>query len=73
MISTTRAGSSLRNTPTLSTSLGIRRTMSRTRSIDTWRGDGAKMNPTASAPMATASSASSSLVVPQIFTNTLRR
>ena len=47
--------------------------MSRTLSMDTWRGDGAKMNPTASAPMATASSASSSLVVPQIFTNTLRR
>ena len=35
-----------------------------------WRFDGAKMNPTASAPMATASKASSSRVMPQIFTNT---
>src|SRR2546423_1521812 len=34
------------------------------------RGEGAKMKPTASAPMATASRASSSLVVPQILTNT---
>ena len=33
------------------------------------RGDGAKTNPTASAPSATASSASSSLVMPQILTN----
>ena len=39
----------------------------------TWRGEGAKTNPTASAPMATASSASSSLVIPQIFTNTAGR
>ena len=31
--------------------------------------DGAKMKPTASAPMATARSASSSLVIPQILTN----
>ena len=36
----------------------------------TWRGLGAKTNPTASAPRATAISASSSLVTPQIFTNT---
>jgi hypothetical protein len=36
-----------------------------------WRGDGAKMKPTASAPMATARSASSSLLTPQILTNTL--
>src|SRR3546814_8376783 len=32
--------------------------------------DGTKLNPTASAPIATASSASSSLVIPQILTNT---
>jgi uncharacterized protein (TIGR03083 family) len=38
-----------------------------------WRGEGAKMNPTASAPMATARRASASLVVPQILTNTPRR
>ena len=37
-----------------------------------WRLDGAKTNPTASAPIATASSASSSLVMPQILTNTQR-
>ena len=36
----------------------------------TWRGEGAKMKPTASAPIATASSASSSFVVPQILTKT---
>ena len=35
------------------------------------RGDGANTNPTASAPMATANKASSSLVMPQIFTNML--
>ena len=34
-----------------------------------WRVDGAKINPTASAPMATDSNASSSLVMPQILTN----
>ena len=34
VIFTTRDAISLRNTPTLSTSLGRRRTMSRTRSID---------------------------------------
>ena len=34
-----------------------------------WRGDGANTNPTASAPIATASRASSSLVIPQILTN----
>ena len=37
-----------------------------------WRFDGANTNPTASAPMATASRASSSRVIPQIFTNTPR-
>ena len=36
----------------------------------TWRVDGAKMNPTASAPIAIARSASSSVVIPQILTNT---
>ena len=43
--------------------------MSNTTAACTWRGDGAKMNPTASAPIATARSASSSLVMPQILTN----
>src|SRR3954463_14709275 len=67
--STTRSGSSFRNTPTVRTSGGRRRTMSRTCAGLTWRGDGAKMKPTASAPMATANRASSSVVVPQILTN----
>src|SRR5437763_8791926 len=67
---TTRSGSSLRKTPTVRISGGSRRTMSRTIVGLIWRGDGAKMKPTASAPMATASRASSSLVVPQILTNT---
>ena len=44
--------------------------MSRTSPAATWRGDGAKTKPTASAPMATARRASSSLVMPQILTNT---
>ena len=44
--------------------------MSRASAAETWRGEGANTNPRASAPMATARSASSSLVVPQIFTNT---
>ncbi|CAB4723737.1 unannotated protein [freshwater metagenome] len=43
--------------------------MSYTASAVTCRGDGANTNPTASAPMATASKASSSVVIPQIFTN----
>ena len=37
-----------------------------------WRGEGANTNPTASAPIATAINASSSLVMPQIFTHTGR-
>ena len=68
-ICTTRWAVSFRNTPTVRISDGSRFTMSPTRAGDTCRGEGAKMNPMASAPMATASSASSSLVVPQIFTN----
>ena len=44
--------------------------MSRTVVGVTWRGlPGANMKPSASAPSATARSASSSLVMPQIFTN----
>ena len=34
-----------------------------------WRGEGANTKPTASAPIATAMRASSSLVIPQIFTH----
>src|SRR5688500_7697268 len=52
---------------------GRRLTMSEAIPGAIWRGEGAKMKPTASAPMATASSASASLVVPQILTNTPRR
>ena len=51
------------------TSGGRRRVMSYTCCGAIWRGDGANTNPTASAPIATANSASSSLVMPQIFTN----
>ena len=36
---------------------------------ETWRGEGAKTNPTADAPRLTASSASASEVMPQILTN----
>ena len=43
--------------------------MSNTRWAAIWRGDGANTKPTASAPMAIASKASSSLVMPQILTN----
>src|SRR5215471_15378867 len=43
--------------------------MSRTCSAVTWRGLGAKMKPSASASSAVASSASSSFVIPHIFTN----
>ena len=67
----TRAGSSSRNTPTVRISGGRRRVMSNTCCGATWRGDGAKTKPSASAPIATANSASSSLVMPQIFTNML--
>src|SRR3954469_9690598 len=70
--STTCAGASSRNTPTVITSRGRRFTMSRTWSTVTWRRLGANTNPSASAPSATASSASSSLVIPQILTNTRR-
>ena len=38
-----------------------------------WRGEGAKTNPTADAPMPTASRASASVVTPQILTNIARR
>ena len=68
-MSMTRPGSSSRNTPTVRISGGSRRVMSYTCWAATWRVDGANTNPTASAPMATANSASSSLVIPQIFTN----
>ena len=44
--------------------------MSAARLAAIWRDDGANMKPTASAPMATARRASSSLVIPQILTNT---
>ena len=71
-MSSTCSGAASRNTPTVRISRGIRVTMSRTLLACTWRGEGAKMKPTASAPMATASSASSSVVVPQIFTNMWR-
>src|SRR5690606_8594946 len=66
----TRSGASSRNTPTVRASAGSRRAMSRAVWGAIWRRDGAKMKPTASASMATASRASSSLVTPQIFTNT---
>src|SRR2546423_6193319 len=72
-ISTTRSGVSLRNTPTVRISGGRRFTMSAARAGAIWRGDGAKMKPTASAPNATARSASSSLVVPQTLTNMEQR
>ena len=68
-ISTTRPGSSSRNTPTVRISGGRRRVMSYTCCGAICRGEGAKMKPTASAPIATANSASSSLVMPQILTN----
>ena len=68
-ISMTRPGSSSRNTPTVRISGGNRRVMSNACWGAIWRGDGANTNPTASAPIATANSASSSLVIPQIFTN----
>src|SRR3954468_11151592 len=66
----TLLGRSSRKTPTVRISGGRRRVMLNTCCAAIWRGDGAKMKPTASAPMATASSASASLVVPQILTNT---
>ena len=67
--STTRLGWSSRNTPTVRISGGSRRVMSKACCTAIWRGDGANTNPTASAPIATAKRASSSLVIPQIFTN----
>src|SRR5947207_8064819 len=72
-ISTTRAGDSLRKTPMVMISGGRRLTMSATSAGEIWRGEGAKTKPTASACMATASSASSSLVVPHTLTNTVER
>ena len=68
-ISTTRRGDSSRNTPTVTISWGRRFTMSATAAGAIWRGDGAKMKPTAEAPMPTASRASASEVMPQILTN----
>src|SRR3546814_5777323 len=57
--------------PTVRISGGSRLTMSAARPTARNRfDDGTKLNPTASAPIATASSASSSLVIPQILTNT---
>ena len=56
--------------PTVMTPAGRRWRISATVSGTTWRGlPGAKMKPSASAPRATARSASSSLVMPQIFTH----
>src|SRR4051812_44615391 len=68
-ISATRCGVSSRKTPTVRVSCGSRRMMSRAWAGCTCRDDGANTNPTASAPMATANRASSSFVMPQIFTN----
>ena len=71
-ISTTRFGCSSRNTPTVR----ISGRQARGDVVDLLRGDlrgdGAKTNPTASAPMATARRASSSFVIPQILTNMRR-
>src|SRR5580658_9810034 len=69
-MSTTRDFASLRNTPTVMISGGTRSMMRRTAWGATWRGEGANMNPTASAPRPTARSASGSDVIPQIFTST---
>ena len=63
-------GASSRNTPTVRISGGRRRTMSRATFGAICRATGRRSKPTASAPMATASRASSSLVMPQILTNT---
>ena len=61
-------------TPRRSPSRGAARlTMSATADGAIWRGDGAKTNPTAVAPMPTASRASASVVMPQILTNTRHR
>ncbi len=68
-ISTTRRGDSSRKTPTVTVSWGRRLTMSATADGAIWRGEGAKMKPTAEAPMPTASRASASEVTPQILTN----
>src|SRR6187549_663226 len=68
-MSITRLGCSSRNTPTVRISGGNRRVMSYTCCAAIWRVDGANTKPTASAPIATANRASSSVVIPQIFTN----
>ncbi len=68
-ISTTRWRASSRKTPTVTVSWGSRLTMSATAEGAICRGEGAKMKPTAEAPMPTASSASASEVIPQILTN----
>ena len=70
VISTTLFGASSRNTPTVRISGGSLWMIRSTTCGVTWRGDGANTNPTASAPNATASSASASEVMPQIFTIT---
>ena len=72
-MSTTRWRVSSRNTPTVTISGGRRLTMSPAFCGAIWRGDGANTKPTASAPIATARRASSSLVIPQILTNTVVR
>src|SRR5690606_24075133 len=71
--STTRSRASSRNTPTVTISDGRRRAISAARCGAIWRGDGAKTKPTASAPMATTSRASSSDVTPHTLTNIERR
>src|SRR5690606_39085410 len=71
--STTRSRASSRNTPTVTISGGSRRAISAARRGAIWRGDGAKTKPTASAPIATTSRASSSLVTPHTLTNIERR
>jgi len=69
--STSRARWS-RKTPTVRTCSGTAAMMSMACSTVTCRREGAKMRPIASAPVSTATAASAALVVPQIFTNTVR-
>ena len=71
-ISIMREGVSLRNTPTVTVSGGRRLTISRASAGEICRGLGANTKPKASAPRATASNASCSLVMPQILTNMAR-
>ena len=71
-VSTTSRTRWSRNTPTVSTWSGTAATISRASSASTWRREGAKIMPMASAPASTAASASAAEVIPQIFTNTVR-